>query len=294
MDEQQLARGLGWFSVGLGLMEVAAPRRLAQSLGLDGHHGLLRLFGLREIASGVGILSQRNTADWLWTRVGGDAMDLALLGSALTPDNPRRDAAMMATAAVAGVTALDVMCGLRLGRGDGAMQDGALHLERSITIDRPAEELYRFWRNFAGLPRIMNHLVSVREIGGGRWRWVAKAPAGRRVEWDAEITQDRPNELIAWRSLEGADVDNWGAVRFMPAPGGRGTVVKVAMDYSPPAGAIGAKITALFGESPEKQVAVDLQHFKQVMETGEIPTTEGQPAGRARSLSKKYDEFVRS
>jgi uncharacterized membrane protein len=293
MDEQQLARGLGWFSIGLGLMEVAAPRRFAHSLGLEGRHEWLRLFGLREIASGIGILTERKTGDWLWARVGGDAMDLALLGTALTPDNPRRDAAMMATAAVAGVTALDVMCGLRFGRDHGA-EDGAIHLEKSITIDRPPEELYRFWRNFESLPRIMNHLISVREIGGGRSHWVAKAPAGRRVEWDAEITHDRPNELIAWRSLEGADVDNRGVVRFMRAPGGRGTVVRVEMDYSPPAGAIGAKIAQLFGESPEKQVAVDLQHFKQVMETGEIPTTEGQPAGRARRLSKKYDEFVRS
>ncbi|WP_406696340.1 SRPBCC family protein [Singulisphaera sp. Ch08] len=99
----------------------------------------------------------------------------------------------------------------------------------SITINRPAEELYRFWRNFENLPRIMTHLESVQVTGDRRSHWKAKAPVGSTVEWDAEITEDRPNELIAWRSLEGADVENSGAVRFVPAPGGRGTEVHVEM-----------------------------------------------------------------
>jgi uncharacterized membrane protein len=295
MDERQLARGLGWFSIGLGLMEVAAPQRLANRLGLYGRSNLVRLFGLREIASGVGILSQQRPADWVQSRVAGDVMDLALLGTALSEDNPKRTGAAMAAAAVAGVTALDVLCSRRLGRHDGAA-DGAVHVEKSITIDRPPEDLYRFWHDVERLPQIMNHLESVRETGPNRSHWVAKGPAGMRVEWDSEITMDRPNELIGWRSLEGADVESAGWVRFEPAAGGRGTVVRVTMDYYPPAGALGAIIAKLFGEAPEKQMAVDLHRLKQLMETGEIARTEGQPAaaGRVHGISKKYDEFLRT
>lgn len=288
MNPQQLARGLGWFSIGLGMMELAAPKQLSRWLGLHNQDNLLRLYGAREIASGLGILSGQATREWVWARVGGDALDLVLLDQALNPDNPRRDSAMLATAAVAGATLLDAYCALQLGEDSGS---NTLHLEKSITIDRPAEELYRFWHNFTSLPQIMNHLLSVREIGSNRWHWIAKAPLGRKLEWDAEITDDRPYSHIGWRSLPGADVDNQGTVRFIPAAGGRGTVVTVAMDYRPPAGRLGAKLATLIGESPEQQVAVDLQHFKQIMETGEIADIAGQPTARPRSTSK-YESFV--
>ena len=140
----------------------------------------------------------------------------------------------------------------------------------------------------------MNHLESVRVIDTRRSHWVAKAPAGTTVEWDAEIIADKPNEMIAWRSLEGAEVDNSGSVHFERASGSRGTVVRVEMHYRPPAGVLGAKIAKLFGEEPEEQVAADLLRFKQVMETGEIARTEGQPAGRKRSTSRKFDDTVRA
>src|SRR5262249_56186778 len=130
--------------------------------------------------------------------------------------------------------------------------------------------------------------------GEGGGDGVGKAPAGRTVEGDAEITEDRRNELIAWRSLEGSDVENMGSVRFERAPGGRGAVVKVHMRYNPPAGVIGAGVAKLLGEAPEWQIKDDLRRFKQVMETGEIITTEGQPAGRASSPSGRYDRAVRS
>jgi uncharacterized membrane protein len=291
MDEATLARGLGWFSLGLGLMEVAAPKRVAAAVGLDDHSGLIQAFGLREIASGLGLLSGQRTADWLWARVGGDALDLALLGTALGSDNPRRDRALAATAAVAGVTMLDAVCAAKL-TGRAEPDEGAVHVTESITIDRPAEELYRFWHGFERLPRFMNHLESVRTLGPNRSHWVAKGPAGMRVEWDAEVVEDRPNEFIAWRSLEGADVDNTGSVRFERAPGGRGTVVRVDMDYWPPAGKIGATVARLFGMAPEKEIIVDLHRLKQWFETGEIATTAGQPA--ARSGVSRYDEIVQT
>jgi uncharacterized membrane protein len=155
-----------------------------------------------------------------------------------------------------------------------------IKVEKSVTVNRPPEELYRFWRNFENLPRFMNHLESVRELGEGRSHWVAKAPAGKTVEWDAEIYNEKENELIAWRSLEGADIPNAGSVRFERAPGGRGTEVKVALEYDPPAGSLGAAVAKLFGEEPEQQVQEDLRRFKQVMEAGEVPTTQDQPACR--------------
>ena len=139
----------------------------------------------------------------------------------------------------------------------------------------------------------MEHLKSVQTIGPNRWHWIAKGPKDIDIEWDAEVIVDRPNELIAWRSLEGADVDNAGSVRFERAPGGRGTIVRVKIEYRPPGGALGTAVAMLFGETPEKQVPMDLRRFKQLMETGEIPTTEGQPAGRPASTSRRFDDFVR-
>jgi uncharacterized membrane protein len=152
-------------------------------------------------------------------------------------------------------------------------------VERSVTINRSPEELYHFWRNLQNLPRFMSHLESVRNEGNLRSHWVAKAPLGYRVEWDAEIITDRPNELIGWRSLLGSTVDNAGSVHFVRAPGGRGTEVRVSLKYDPPAGKVGATIARLFGESPEVQVEEDLRRLKQVMESGEVPTTAGQPHG---------------
>ncbi len=125
----------------------------------------------------------------------------------------------------------------------------------------------------------MRHLESVRSSGDNRSHWVAKAPLGQTVEWDAEIDEERENELIAWRSLPGADVVNVGSVQFSRASGGRGTQVTVKLEYSPPGGAAGAVVAKLFGEEPSQQVDDDLRRFKALMESGEIPTTDGQPAG---------------
>jgi uncharacterized membrane protein len=159
--------------------------------------------------------------------------------------------------------------------------DRGVKVEKSVTINRSPAELYTFWRNFENLPRFMNHLESVKVTSPERSHWVAKAPAGTSVEWDAEIYNEKENELIAWRSLEGSDVDNAGSVRFEPATGGRGTVVRVSLKYDPPGGIIGAAVARLFGESPAQQIDEDLRRFKQLMETGETATTEGQPSGRS-------------
>lgn len=156
----------------------------------------------------------------------------------------------------------------------------AIKVKKSITIDRPADALFTFWRNFENLPRFMNHLESVKVTGAKTSHWVAKAPAGTKVEWDAEIFNEKENELIAWRSLEGADVPNAGSVRFKEAPGGRGTEIIVEIDYQPPAGALGMVVAKLFGEEPNQQVQEGLRQLKQIIEAGESPTTDGQTSAR--------------
>jgi uncharacterized membrane protein len=269
-----LARALGWFSIGLGLAEVVAPRGIARLVGVRGDHRIfIRLLGLREIAAGIGILSQRRPAEGVWARVGGDAIDLACLGAAFLSPEARQDRVAAATVAVLGVTLVDVLCAQQLSRQ-------AVHVRQSILINRAPAELYQFWHDFQNLPRFMYHLESVRTTGQDRSHWVAKAPAGATVEWDAVITADHPHSLIAWHSLEGADVEHTGSVHFEPAPGGRGTVVTVEMVYHPPGGVIGRDVAWLFGEAPEQQLQDDLHRFKQVMETGEVMRSDGSLQGR--------------
>jgi uncharacterized membrane protein len=161
-----------------------------------------------------------------------------------------------------------------------------IKVEKSIIINKSPGEIYRFWRDFQNLPRIMNHLETVRDIGGNRSHWVAKAPAGTTVEWDAEIYNEKENELIAWRSLEDADVDNAGSVHFEPATGGRGTVLRVSLKYDPPGGFLGATVARLFGENPEQQIEEDLRRFKQAIEAGEIATSGGQSSDLSASAGR--------
>jgi len=272
-NAEGLANFLGWFSIGLGVAQLASPRGMSRLVGGRGEgdsDALMRGLGVREIASGVGILSKQRPAEWVWARVAGDAMDLALLGRNLKPDNPRRGRAVASAAAVLGVAALDYYVAQQLSREGGAQAGKGIHVQKSITVNLPPEQVYAFWHNFENLPRFMQHLESVQTTGDRRSHWKAKAPAGTTVEWDAEITEDRPNELIAWRSVGEADVENQGVVRFTRAAGGRGTEVHVELRYDPPAGKLGALVAKLFGEEPNGQVAGDLRRFKQVLETGEV------------------------
>jgi uncharacterized membrane protein len=158
-----------------------------------------------------------------------------------------------------------------------------VHIETSIAIDKSAAELYSFWRDFENLPRFMRNLESVTETSELESHWVAKGIAGARVEWDAEIYNEKENELIAWRSLENADVVNAGSVRFQAGPEGHGTYVRVALNYNPPAGKAGATLAQLFGAEPSQLIKEDLRRFKQIMEAGEIASVDGQTSGRAEA-----------
>lgn len=142
-----------------------------------------------------------------------------------------------------------------------------VRVDQGILINRPRAEVYRFWRNLANLPRFMKHLKSVEDIDGTRSHWVVKAPAGRQVQWDAEVHNEIENELIAWRSLSGGDVDHAGSVKFHDGPAGHGTEVRVVLQYNPPAGIVGAVVAALWGEEPTAQIRDDLRRMKKMLES---------------------------
>jgi len=264
---KRLANGLGWFSIGLGLAELLAPRAIANISGVSNKHtGLIRLYGLREIGAGITIFAQKKPTEGVWSRVVGDALDLTSLGIAATNPEAKLGRVAFATANVLAVTALDLMCAMQLSNGSNQ----GVHAKGACVVNLPPEEVYSFWRRFENLPRFMRHLDAVHDLGDGRSHWKAKGPAGMEVEWDATIIADVPNEVITWRSLEGSDVDHAGAVRFERAPGNRGTIVKVNIEYAPIGGALGAAVAKLFGEEPEQQMDDDLRRFKQVLEVGEV------------------------
>ena len=266
---QQLAKGLGWFSIGLGLAEVAAPKTMARLIGVKNTSNtkkVLRIYGARELGAGIGILSRSNLPGWLWARFAGDLLDLSSLAKAMTCRRNNRGRAIAATAAVAGVTVADIRCAMELTRTKGqkrAHEDTAA-ISSSITIARDAAEIYGFWRNFSRLPEIFDRLESVQVLDTNRSHWKLVLPAGRRLEWDSEITDDQPNSRIAWRSL--SSVPNSGEVRFESASGQRGTKVTVKIYLS----GLGTGLGKFVGFVPEQHVNIALHNLKQLMEVGEI------------------------
>jgi|SRR5581483_6858002 len=161
-----------------------------------------------------------------------------------------------------------------------------VRVDRAITVAQPRQEVYRFWRELENLPRFMKHVESVRTTDERRSHWVVTAPAGRTVEWEAEIINEVENELIGFRSLNGR-VDLAGSVQFKDAPGDRGTEVIVEVQYNPPAGILGAFAAKMWGEEPTQQIEEDLRRFKQIMEAGEIPISKGQPSGAQQREQKR-------
>jgi uncharacterized membrane protein len=290
---ERLADVLGWASLGLGVPQTSAPERFAESIGVrrdDGSRFWTRMVGVRELAAAAGILAleKPRPVAWVWARVAGDVMDLALLGRAW--QSKRKDAGRLAAAigAVVGITAADVYTGMRLRREpeehaerpEREAESLDMHVATSITVRRPRAEVYAFWHDFANLPTFMDHLETVVVIAGeNRSRWTAHLPVGRSVEWEATVIDDVPDSLIAWESLEGSDVKNSGSVSFADAPGDRGTEIHLEMDYDAPGGPAGAMVAKLFGEDPTQQVRGDMRRFKQVMETGEIVRSDSTPEG---------------
>jgi len=193
---------------------------------------------------------------------------------------------------VTGHCVLFSLLGIRTaGKGQGAETTSipyemGIRLDSSVTVAKPRAELYRAWRDLDSLPRFMRNVESVRVSDPRRSHWVVSGPAGRTMEWEAEIINDIENELIGFRSLSG-NVDVAGSVQFKDAPGDRGTEVIVELQYNPPAGILGAFAAKMWGKEPSQQVDEDLRRFKQIMEAGEIPTVEGQPSGREASHHRR-------
>lgn len=166
-------------------------------------------------------------------------------------------------------------------------EDGGVLVERAVTIGKPRQEVYAYWRKLSNLPSFMSHLERVEETSATRSHWVAKAPAGAAVEWDAEITADQPGEKLAWKSTESAQIPNEGEVQFFDAPGDRGTEVRVRLAYHPPAGTFGAFVARLFQQEPSQQIQDDLKGLKRLMELGYKPTSNAQSSGRPTAGTPK-------
>ncbi|GGM11356.1 SRPBCC family protein [Nakamurella endophytica] len=273
-----VTRGLGWVSAALGVVQLLAPARFARNLGVGDaprHRLTSTLVGIRELGVAGGLLGLPHPA-WLWARVGGDAMDLSLLVRALHDHDGRGLSRTVAgTAATVAITLTDLYAAVTR-----TTRRTSMELRSTTTVTGTPDEVYRFWSRLDRLPTFMAHLEDVRMTGERRSHWRAAAPFGRDVEWDAETTQDVPGERIAWRSLDGADVPNSGEVRFVPAPGGRGTELHVTLTYDLPGGAVGKAVTKYFGEEPAQQLDDDLRRFKQVFEVGEVVRSDGAPHGK--------------
>ncbi len=280
-DEQEagmwrtVAWGLGWFSIGLGVAEMVAPRMFSKAVGIARPKpGLTASMGAREVAAGIGILSSEMPVSWMWARVAGDGLDLAALAMALATRRNGRGRLLAATAAVLGVTAADVVCARRL-----SGQARPTHVMQAVTINRPAADLYEFWSNQENLRGLMPHIREIARRADGRSHRVAQAPGGVEVEWESEVTEASAPHRFAWRALPGSAITHAGAIYFRPAPGNRGTEVRLEMDYQLPGNGLGRSLAMVFGAAPEQEVAEALRRFKQVMETGEVAQAEGQAQG---------------
>jgi uncharacterized membrane protein len=280
-------------SAALAVPLLVAPDKVARLTGVDDSRLAPRVIasvGGRELLHAAALLT--GSPRTVWTRVAGDVADLALLGRALgTRRGDRRTRATVATAAVAGITTVDLVAALR-SRGDGQHgrgRPGPLHLRASVTVRRSPQEVYDYWRDFERLPTFMGHLESVTTDGAGRSTWTARAPVRRKVSWQAETTGDEPGQRISWKSLPGSDIDNSGTVHFAETPDGTGTEVRVSLHYDVPGGAVGRAVARLWGEEPSQQVHDDLRRFKAIMETGDVVRSDSLPDGprSGRQMSQR-------
>jgi uncharacterized membrane protein len=285
---------LGWLSIALGAAALLAPRRVGRAAGIPEHGAWLRAAGACELVSGVRLLTQRSRTPWLWSRVLGDALDLAMIGPAAM--RPHRDGAraraLGALAIVGAIGALDLFASLRHSRvarhrGSRPAADGhqAVPGEEVLLVSKPPRECYAFWRDLSNLPRFMPALQAVIVKDERSSHWVMLAPDGAKLEWDAEITEDREGERFSWQSRPGSVLKHAGSVRFEAGPAGRGCRVRACLRGEAPPGRAGAGPA---GRSPGTTVCEDLRRFRQLIETGEIATTCGQPSGQHRRVPEAH------
>jgi len=286
VTDRQLGLALGWFSVGLGLLQILAPRGIGRAMGVGHHPVIMRLCGLRELASGVGLLSERSPAAFAWSRVAGDALNLVLLRSALRSPGSSKAKIAAAATLMASVTAIDIFASQQMTRSALARPKEPLRSKLAISIAATPEKLYAFWRNVENLPKFMQNVVSVTAVTPLQSHWVANAPAGTQIEWDSEIVDDQPNKLIAWRTLPDSDFAHHGIVSFEPEPAGTGTTIHVDLYYRAPGGAFGIGLARILGEDPGSHLMQTLRRLKQLVETGAVVTPKTEPMGIRRILGR--------
>jgi hypothetical protein len=274
-SSETLAVGLGWFSIALGVAELAAPQRVARFIGVSPTEKTLttlRAYGAREVGAGLAILAQPDRPMWLWSRVAGDALDLATLGAAMNSPTTDKGRAMFATAAVLGVTALDILCA----RGLDQQQQDQFESDNDLFSDRRAGS---------------SRLMSQRDSGVRVSESVTINQSMERVEERWSNLESLPQSLQQCRRASDGGPER-AIVEFRHAPGGRGTEVRVEMEYQP-RGVIGSVLSKVMGADPTGQVRQDLRRFKQMVETGEIVLSEGpslrrpgQPAESVQDIRK--------
>lgn len=308
LRRDRLVVALGCASAIVGARLLLAPRAAVEAIGAGdapAHRRVAELAGARNLAVAAGLLLRSSPA-WLWARVGGDLLDMTLLGWRAQrsgvlrriPGNIDRSRATrmgVAAAALAGLTGIDLYAAMTRSR-----PTTALRLTSSVTVAVPALQAYELWRLFERLPAFLTHIDEIRVTGPDMSHWRASAPFGAAVEWDAQIVDDVPGERLAWLSIAGGAVANAGDVAFSPAPGGRGTEIHVTLYYHISGARAAAALARYFGERPARQLDDELRRFKQIAETGEVVRSEGAPGGKyarrdfpqhpARPLSR--DELI--
>jgi uncharacterized membrane protein len=272
-----VARNLGWFSLGLGLAQVLAPRQIARLTGVpddEEAEAIMRLVGIREIGAGLAVLTPAKPTPGLWARVAGDAIDLALLSRALSSPRSDRGRVLFTIASILGITVVDATVSMRVTQEPDAYfeakQARPIRATAAITINAPASEVYAWWAGFQRLPQFMQDAASVEMTGDGKSRWTFSAPGGVNVAWDIEVSESRPNEQIAWRTGEGAPFSATGRVRFRSAPRDQGTEVIFDAEVQPPGGELGKTVVGAMAQALGAKLGNDLRRLKQLIELGEV------------------------
>jgi uncharacterized membrane protein len=259
------------------VLETNAVRRVGHDTSVAGHRNVGGSERLISIAGGAALaiygLERRDLKGGLLAILGAELVRRGATGHCLV-----YDALDLSTASDA--TAHGLHRDLPASPAATVRASRAVKIEHSVTVKRPAADLYAFWRDPANLPRVFEFVERVEMLSDTTARWRVRGPAGLSIDWDAEIINEIPNELLAWKSVGDADIPNAGSLRFRPAPDDRGTEVRLVLEYEPPAGHLGAWVAKLVEANPEAQIRDAFRRFKQLAETGEVVATEGQSSAR--------------
>lgn len=282
---QQTARALGWFSIGLGVSELLLTDRMARAIGFRRSPLWLQVMGVREIATGIGILAARRPgAGHVQMRVMGDAIDLALLASAWDSAGRERHRLSIATAAVLGVTVLDVLATRKLA-SDGATHN-PLQLRASISLEEPPDEVYRQLRDLSNLTAYLSHAHTVELQGEESFQLTSDIPFSGTSLWHARIIEDVPSRRVVWETLPESPLHMRGQLDINPRSGERGTLLRASVSIKPATPSLVTPLARLLGSLPDQWLMQQLRRFRQYVETGEVATTQGQPTGRRSPLSR--------